>query len=124
MLLDGRNWANLRLDGSNVFILKSKESRTINVYASTKTKLEGEQMFLVTVKRNSDIVKELQLKANVIKAGSYWLTLISKSVLQAVLIGLVVLLFAIGFFLAYEDKAKKQEAEEAPDYSLERETYY
>ena len=55
----------LRLGESNTFVLKPKDSNTINVYASTRTKEAGEKSFNAIVRENQKTISTIQLKANV-----------------------------------------------------------
>ena len=62
LLLDGANWANLRLSESNTLVLRPKESKTINIYASTKGNALGEQIFIVAIRSNDKVLKNIPLK--------------------------------------------------------------
>jgi hypothetical protein len=42
LLFDGAGWANIRLTESNTFIVEPEESKTVNVFLSTDSKLAGE----------------------------------------------------------------------------------
>ncbi len=98
LLLDGMEWADLRLSDSNVFVLNPKESKTINIYASTKSDKEGEQTFVAAIKSGDNVLSQVQLKGNVIaveKKSSYG----GLGSLGIIIAGLVILLVAIGFFV-------------------------
>ena len=124
LLLDGANWANLRLSESNAFVIKPKESKTMNIFASTKADAIGEQIFLVTIKSNDKVLKEISFKGNVVSAVAAKGLL--KSILKVILIGLVVLLAAIGLFFGAKEYIQgngKDMSEEIPD-EAEGEVYY
>ena len=125
LLLDGANWANLRLSESNTFIVKPKESKTINIYASSKGSAIGEQIFLVTIKSNDRVLKQIPLKGNVIGVKGL-LAAKLKNVLEVMLIMVVVLLVAAGFFFGirkYMQGNSRDISEEIPDQE-QGEAYY
>ena len=124
LLLDDVNWVNLRLAESNVFVLKQKQSKTINVYASSKAASIGERIFLVTVKSNDNVLKQIQLKGNI--AGTAvtqgLLSAKLKNLLEIFLIGAVVLFAAIGLFFGTKKLIQKDSSEEISDTA--EEAYY
>ena len=110
MLLDGSNWANLRLAESNTFVIKPKESKTSYVYASAKGNLIGEHIFVVTVKSNDKVLQQIPLKGNVIAAAKKSLLAVAlKNILQIMLILLVVFLVAIGLLFGIRKYSQKEE---------------
>ena len=115
ILLDGSNWANLRLVESNTFVLKSKGSKTVNIYASTTTKSLGEQAFLVTIKDDDEVLTNVVLKANVVAVKGL-LAIKLKNILEIVLIGVVIVLVAIGIFFGLKGIV---EGGNSTDYSEE-----
>ncbi len=121
LLLDGANWADLRLRESNVFVVKPKESRTINIYASSKADTLGEQMFLVAIKSDDSVLRNIPFKGNVVAAKG---TLASKlkNMLEVMLIGIVILLVAMGFFFGV--KKYTQAKSDSSEDTHEQETYY
>ncbi|MBI2652727.1 hypothetical protein HYX00_04650 [Candidatus Woesearchaeota archaeon] len=127
LLLDGANWANLRLSESNTFVLRPKESKTINVYASTKENVLGEQIFIVAIRSNDKVLKNIPLKGNVISAvAPKGIAANLKNVLEVVLLGVAVFLAAIGFFFGVKKYLKsnsKEISEEIPDQE-QGEAYY
>ncbi len=126
LLLDGGGWADLRLAEPNVFIIKPKESKTINVYASSKATL-GEHLFLATIKTGDKILSQIPLKGNIVTAAQDSLSSTLKSVLQVALIGFVIFLAAIASFFGirrYIQRGNKEDiSEEIPD-EAEGEAYY
>ena len=122
LLLDGANWADLRLSESNAFVVKPKESKTINIFASTQANTIGEQIFLVTIKSNDKVLKQIPLKGNAIAAKGL-LSARLKNILGIVLIGIVIFLVAIGLFFGIKKLMEKDSSEEIPD-NAEREAYY
>ena len=128
LLPDGAGWTNLRLAESNVFVIKPKESKTINIFASTKANanVKGEQTFLVTIKSDDKTLKQIPLKGNVISAAKIPLSAKLKNALEIILIGVVVVLVAIGFFFgikSYMQGGREEISEEIPD-KAEGEAYY
>ena len=121
LLLDGGKWANLRLDDSNVMILKPKESKTFNIFAST-TEKPSEQIFLADVKSNDKTLSQIQLTGNVIGSGKVALSAKLKSALKLIVIGAVVLLAAIGLFFGIRKYAEIEDAEESEYEQVE--SYY
>ncbi len=122
LLLDGADWANLRLSESNTFVLAPKESKTLNVYVSSKEDAKGEQLFTATVKNNGEVLQNIPLKGEIAPAQSA-LGISLKGVLQTILIAAVVLLAVIGLIfgvrqLMYDDEYESEEAKvEEPYYS-------
>ncbi|MEK6984037.1 MAG: hypothetical protein AABX33_05665 [Nanoarchaeota archaeon] len=124
ILLDGANWAGLRLAESNMVVLKPKDSKTINVYASSKGNTIGEQIFLVTIKSNGEVLKDISLKGNVIEVRGL-LAANLKHMLELALIGFAVLLAAIGIFIGIKNyiQGNSRVSEEIPDQE-QGEAYY
>jgi len=125
LLLDGANWADLRLSESNAFVIKPKESKTINIYASSKADAKGEQIFIATIKSDEKVLKQIPLKGNVIAAKGL-LAAKLKNLLEVILIiAFVVLLVAMGLFFGikkYIEGNSKGISEEMPE--SEAEAYY
>ncbi len=121
LLLDGADWASLRLAESNTFVLNPKESKTMNIYASAKTAAEGEQIFIVAIKSNDKVLKQIPLKGNVVE-GKGLLAAKLKNALEVILIGSVILLVAIGIF--YGVKRLVQGGEDTSEELEEAQTYY
>ena len=121
LLLDGAGWANLRLSDSNVFVINPKESKTLNVFASTTANAFGEQVFLATVKNNGRLLKQIPLKGDVAEARGLLASKL-KNLLQMLLIAIVIALAAIGFFFGVK-KLMQSGGHEIPDKS-ESEPYY
>ncbi|MBI2079592.1 hypothetical protein HYT84_02415, partial [Candidatus Micrarchaeota archaeon] len=120
LLLDGANWAKLRLPESNAFVMKPKESKTINIFASTTSNVIGEQIFLVAIKSNDKVLQQIPLKGDVIPVKGL-LSAKLKNALEVMLIGFVVFLIAIGFFFGVKryiqgDKKEHEESEEVEAY--------
>lgn len=126
ILLDGANWANLRLADSNVFVIKPGEAKTVNVYASTNANVIGENIFLVSIKSKDSVLKQIALKGDVAGVAPVKGLLAAKlkNVLELLLIGLVVFLVAIGFFFGVKRYMQKEDvSEEIPDEE-QGEAYY
>lgn len=122
LLLDGADWANLRLSESNTFVLEPKESKTLNVYVSSKEDVKGEQIFTIAIKNNGEVLQNIILKGNVISAQSSF-SLSLKGVLEAILIGVVVLLAVIGLIFGIRQLMSDDEYE-STEAKLEGEAYY
>ncbi|MBI2657315.1 hypothetical protein HYX08_01325 [Candidatus Woesearchaeota archaeon] len=124
--LDGANWAKLRLSEPNVLIIEPGESKTINVIASSDGNAIGEQIFLVAIKSDGKVLRQIVLKGNVIAAKGL-LAAKLKSILEIMLIGLVVLLIAIGLFFGIKKyiigNGNSGNAEEIPNQE-QGEAYY
>ena len=123
--LDGANWANLRLSESNAFVLQPKESKTINIYVSSKGNAAGEQIFLVTLKSNDKVLKDIPLKGNVV-ATKGLLAAKLKNFLQVFLIAFVVVLVSMSFYFGikrYVQSNGENVTEELPNQT-EGEVYY
>jgi len=121
LLLDGANWANLRLSGPNTFVLNPRESETISIFASSKGSAAGEQIFLVAVQSNGKVLKQLALKGNVVAVKGL-LAAKLKNLLEITLIVLVVLLVAVGLFFGV--RRLVQGSESASEELEETQTYY
>lgn len=126
LLFDG-DWANLRLAESNVFVIKPRESKTINIYASTNEDVTGEHIFLAIIKKDDNVLKQIPFKANVVEtfAGD-GLTAKVRDILEILLIGFVVVLLAVGLFFGIKKLMQgndKGVSEEIPD-EAEGEVYY
>lgn len=126
ILLDGSNWANLRLAESNTFVIKPRQSKTINVYASTTAKMPGERVFLAAIRDNNGILTYAVLKANVVAVKGL-LAMKLKNILEVVLIGIVIALAAMGIFFGIKGILEGDKgsgfSKEIPDREL-GEAYY
>ena len=121
LLLDGANWANLRLTESNTFVIKPKESKTINIHAATRADVVGEQIFLATIKSNEEVLKQIPFIGNVVSVVGKGLAAKLKNALEVILIAFVVLLVAIGFFFGFKKYIGNSEESEEQE---ELEAYY
>ncbi len=103
IVLDKSELLDLRLSESSAFVIKPKESKIINVYASTKSDLYKEQTFLVTIKSNDKTLHQIALKANIIskddKSDFYKESII---ILKIVVMMLILSLFAVGIFFGFK----------------------
>lgn len=103
-------WATSRLDPAFVNV---KEDATGVLYAYIKANEdapEGRQIFTLKVKADDVIVQEMNLEINVVEDERGWAT--AKKVLTVLFIVLVILLIAIGLYLAFERMRAKEEPEE------------
>lgn len=123
LMLDGAGWARLRLSESNTFVINPKESKTISIFASTKTKAEGEQIFLANVKSNRKVLKQIPLKGDVVAVKGL-LAARLKSLLEIMLIAAVVALAVFGLLLGAKKYLQgNNDAEDIPDETA-GEAYY
>ncbi len=116
LMLDGAGWANLRLAEPNTFVLKPKESKTINIYASSKGTSSGEQIFLVSVKSGDTILKQVPLKGNAANSGKGTLGEILKNILEFTLIAATIFLVAFGLFFGVRKYMQKGNGEPTEQY--------
>ena len=126
ILLDGVNWANLRLPESNAFVIKPKESKTINIFASTETSELGEHVFFVTVKSDDRVLQQIPFRGNIIPVRVTGLLDTLRDILAVLSIVLIVSLGMIGLFFGIRrvtGNGKKEISEEIPD-ETEGEAYY
>ena len=136
VVLDGANWADLSLREPNAFVLKPKESKALNVFASTKTKESGEKTFFVTVRNNDKSLKQIPLKANILTVKRWYTFIVApnlKNLLEIFLILVIIALVTVGVFYGINEmdgKAGKEsagqdaaEANQIPD-SIQGEAYY
>ena len=129
--LDGAGWADLKMNEPTALIIGAKESRTINVYASTNEDIQGEHSFFVTVSSNGKALKQITLKADVLNVRKSYIVIFFKTVLMILLILLAISLAAFGAFygvknvLAKHDKEEVEEelVSEIPD-AAQGEVYY
>lgn len=126
VLLDGASWADLRLSESNTFVLKPKESKTLNVYASTTSKTKGDKSFLVTIKSNDKVLEQIAFTANIVPVKKEFVAINVKKIFEIFLIvlaaALVVAGFAFGVRKLIEGSSKEEQAKAV--ISPEVETYY
>ena len=112
LLLDGANWAGLRLSEPNAFILQPSESKTINIFASTNTKVAGDKTFFATVKSNGMILSQIAFTGNIVPAESWiWIGSGFKTFAEAVLIIAAVLLVIGGFAVGISRYAQRSKAD-------------
>jgi len=127
ILLDSTSGIDLRLKESNVFVIEPQESRTINVYASTTEKLEGERIFLVTIKGDDKVLQQIVLKANVVDVKKSSLSATLKNAFEVALIGSVIFLVAFGLFFGFKKLMPESNSDdvsaEIPDRA-DGEAYY
>ena len=127
ILLAEANWAELRLSEPNVFVLKPRESKTVNVYTVSRGNVQGEQAFLLTIKSDGKALKQITLKGNVVPLKAD-VTSESGAILGITLIGVIALLAAIGLFFwikrIMKTGGKEDISREIPNRSEEGEAYY
>jgi len=127
VLLDGQDWASLRLSDSNTFVIKPAESKTVYIYASSNGFASGEQTFLVTILKDGNSLKQVALKSNVAPSTKSALGDKMKISLEIGMVLLVVLLVGAGFFFGIRKYTKgnkeSNSSEEIPE-SDNSESYY
>ncbi|MBI3034861.1 hypothetical protein HYY71_00930 [Candidatus Woesearchaeota archaeon] len=124
LLMDGANWADLRLKESNAFIIKPKESKTIYLYASSKGNAIGEQTFVVTIKDNEKALAQIHLKGDVIVAKRGLLGASLKAILKAILIGFAIILALIGLSFGVIKYLQGNNKDLSEETNKEQEVYY
>ena len=114
--------ADARLSNSNVFVLKSGESKTITLYASSEN--PGKQSMLATVKTSDKELGKVALDLNV-KGSSSVFPFPFKDTLKTILIVLVVILGAAGLVFGVRNASGSENSfsNEIPDEEL-GESYY
>lgn len=129
LTFEGADWANVRLSDSNVIVLQPKESKTTNIYVSSRGDVQGEQSFLSTIKSNGKVLQQIQLTGNVVAEKSL-LSPGLKSLIEVVLMAAVVLSAAAGLFFGFrkymqgnKGAGSKSFNDEIPNKS-EGEAYY
>jgi len=114
--VDGASFADLTVTPTNVLVVDAKESKSafINLKANDGA-VAGEQTFAVTISSGDKVLKQVPLKANVIKSTGINL----KKALEIGLVILVVLLVILGLIIGFSKlKSGEEEAEQ------EDQTYY
>ena len=127
LALESSEMIKLRLSESNVFVIKPRESKTINIYASSTTKAAGEHIFVATIKSNDKVLAQIPFRANIVAVRGL-LAAKLKDALQVILIGAVILVVAIAVFLGInrytrKDYMRKDVSDEIPDEE-KGEAYY
>ena len=128
ILLESPESLDLRIGDSNTFVLNTKESNTISVYASTRSKVAGEKTFNVVVKENNKVLKIVQLKANV-AAESGIIGTGLKTFLMVILIIIAIGLAGAGLYFGLRSYFQRDDSEESAEDSVvqeipEGEAYY
>ena len=114
--VDGADWADLTITPTNVLVVGASESKSafINLEA-TKDATAGEQTFAVSISSGDKVLKQVPLKANVIKASLGGL----KKALEIGLVILVVLLVILGLIIGFNKLKSGNDEEDKED-----QTYY
>ena len=121
--VDAGDWADVKVEPSNVLVLEDGESQTVLVYVTAAEGAQaGEEMFSVTVSSESEVLKELTMKANVVApAASAWDKV--KRALEVGLIVLVVLVVLLFLILSF-NKLRGGRDDEDFDEDETAQTYY
>lgn len=110
------NWATIKVT-PNVVVLAPGETKIVYVeVAANEDATPGEQVFGIAISSNEKVLKEITLKANVLK-GAEQASIGLKTGLEIALIVLVVILIIIGLVIGFS-RMKKSEPE------TEEQTYY
>jgi len=115
LLFDIPQGVNLRLSDANVLVIKPKESKTINIYASTTSNIKGEHIFLITIRSNDNVLKELSLTGNFIVAkGTSSPAQYSFEIFLIIVVAIIIL--GLSFAVAKYIQSNKQNiSDEIPD---------
>ena len=121
--VDAGDWASVKVEPSNVLVLEEGESQTVLVYVTAVEGAQaGEEMFSITVSSDSEVLKEITMKANVVaSAASAWDKV--KSALEVGLIVLVVLVVLLFLILGF-NKLRGEKDDEDFDDDETAQTYY
>lgn len=107
LMLDGSDWASIRLAESNVFIIQPQESKTITIYTASKPGIRGEHIFIATIKSNDKTLRQVAFKGNVADVKSSAWSISLKNILMLILIGSVAMLFGAGILIGLRQYAKE-----------------
>ena len=116
--IDGvSEWGEISIDPAASVVLQPGESKAVYVYVTANEKAsEGEHIFTLSINSGTLTLKQVALKANVLK-GDNGLSL--KKVLEVGLVVLVVLLIILALIVAFNKLKGKEDEEDANG-----ETYY
>lgn len=120
---DTGDWATFEIAPTNLVIIEPGKTKSLYIKVTPKdTAIVGENLFVVTVKSDEDVLKEVTLKANVIEKKPSvpvvgWERL--KKGLEIALIILVVLLVILGLIIGFSKLRREEE-----EGKEEEETYY
>lgn len=99
VMVDGAEWADVRVSPSNVVTVDSQSTKTVYVYVSAKDDAAvGDHMFSVTVTSGSEVLKQVPLKATV-SGGEK--TTNARQALEIALIVLIIILVIVGLVIAF-----------------------
>lgn len=120
--VDGEDlWANSRVEPAFVTV-DADSTAEVKVYLSAKDDASGSHSFVVRVSEGKDLVKELNLNANVIQS-SVWGGF--RQVLTVIFVVLVVLLVVLGIVIAFKKMSSDGFDEETTEPTItEGQTYY
>ncbi|MCK5107097.1 MAG: putative S-layer protein [Nanoarchaeota archaeon] len=111
------DWGKVSIDPAASVVLQPGESKAVYVYVTADEKAsEGEHIFTLSINSGTLTLKQVALKANVLK-GDNGLSL--KKVLEVGLVVLVVLLIILALIVAFNKLKGKEDEEDANG-----ETYY
>ena len=113
-------WATTRISPSNIVVLDGGKTQTVFVYISaSKDAPLGERMFSVSVSSAGEELKQIPLKANVVKpeVGFDWDNL--RKGLEIGFVILVIILVVLGLIIGFSKLREKEEPEE-----ISGQTYY
>ena len=120
--VDGASWGTVRIAPSNVAVVNPADSKTVNIYVAAKSDASaGEQMFLVTIKNDDKILKQIPLKAVISKQASAEPTKL-ESVLKVLAIVLLAILVTIGLIFIFSSMMRRDD--ERGNGKAETEPYY
>lgn len=115
IMADGANWGTFTVTPSNVLVVDAGESKAANVNVKVAENAPaGQQTFLVSVKSDNKVLKQIPLKVNVAEAQASGSGL--KSVLEVGLIVLLILVVVVGLVLGFTRKREEDEGNEGDTY--------
>ena len=115
LVLNGANWADLRLSGSNLFVIRPGETLTTNILVSTKSTESGEHVFTVTINEGNEMLKDIALKSNIINVTNPRAILLGrlKLILEIAIILTVIALFTTGLVYGIRGMGMEESVEDA-----------
>ncbi len=117
--VDSGDWATFRINPSNLILLNKGETATVYVYVTADEDAPvGDNLFVVNVKKGSELIKQITLKATVKEQTSDsdntgttgWNTV--KKGLEVAVIVLVVLLVIIGLVIGFRKLKDDEDGED------------
>lgn len=114
-------WSTVKVSPGTLMTLNAGQTETAYIYVSANEGTTGSRAFTVEVKSGSEVIKQIQLTANIAGAESTGWSSVKKG-LEIGLVVLIVLLVILGLVIAF-NKYKGSE-EETGEEDITGQTYY